>query len=53
MISAPTATRAKQAAPAGRLAKLLITKADVPGPDVKATSRDKGDDKYVFDAKPG
>ncbi|MFF9811349.1 hypothetical protein ACF1G5_40790 [Streptomyces coeruleorubidus] len=44
----PTATRAKQATPAERLAKLMITKADVPGLDVKATSRDKGDDKYVF-----
>ncbi|MFH9062341.1 hypothetical protein ACH4GM_14135 [Streptomyces coeruleorubidus] len=48
----PTATRAKQATPAERLAKLMITKADVPGLDVKATSRDKGDDKYVFAKSP-
>ncbi|MFF7795338.1 hypothetical protein [Streptomyces sp. NPDC007991] len=48
----PTAPRAKQAPPAERLAKLMITKADVPGLDVKATSRDKGDDKYVFAESP-
>lgn len=48
----PTAPRAKQVAPAERLAKLMITKADVPGLDVKATSRDEGDDKYVFAKSP-
>jgi hypothetical protein len=48
----PAATRAKQVTPAERLAKLMITKADVPGLDVKATSRDEGDDKYVFAKSP-
>ncbi|EFL34108.1 predicted protein [Streptomyces viridochromogenes DSM 40736] len=42
----PTAARAKQVTPAERLAKLMITKADVPGLDVKAPS--KKDDEYVF-----
>jgi hypothetical protein len=48
----PTATRAKQVTPDERLAKLMITKADVPGLDVKSTSRDEGDDKYVFAKSP-
>ncbi|GAA4302274.1 lipoprotein [Streptomyces venetus] len=42
----PSASRAKQVTPAERLAKLMITKADVPGLDVKTPS--KQDDEYVF-----
>ncbi|MFE7896588.1 hypothetical protein ACFU3E_03420 [Streptomyces sp. NPDC057424] len=48
----PTPARAKQVTANERLAKLMITKAEVPGLDVKATSRDKGDDKYVFAKSP-
>ncbi|CAL9497542.1 hypothetical protein SUDANB1_03361 [Streptomyces sp. enrichment culture] len=44
-----TAPQAKQVTPAERLTKLMITKADVPGLSVKATSRkDAEDDTYVF-----
>ena len=44
-----TASQAKQVTPAERLAKLMITKDDVPGLSVKATSRkDAEDEKYVF-----
>ena len=48
----PSASRAKQVTPAERLAKLMITKADVPGLDVKPTTRQDGDDKYVFAKSP-
>ncbi|MEU0384473.1 hypothetical protein [Streptomyces chartreusis] len=46
----PTASPAKQVTPAERLAKLVITKADVPGLDVKSPS--EPDDTYVFAKSP-
>ncbi|MFC9126995.1 hypothetical protein ACFT4A_09125 [Streptomyces sp. NPDC057099] len=46
----PTASRAKQVTPAERLAKLMVTKKDVPGLSVRPAS--KKDDEYAFAQSP-
>ncbi|MFB7929333.1 hypothetical protein ACFC4C_09510 [Streptomyces sp. NPDC056039] len=46
----PTASRAKQVTPAERLAKLMVTKKDVPGFSVKPSSKE--DDEYAFAQSP-
>jgi hypothetical protein len=46
----PSASRAKQVTPAERLAKLMITKADVPGLAVKPASGE--DNEYAFAQSP-
>ncbi|GAB2876753.1 hypothetical protein GCM10027074_51030 [Streptomyces deserti] len=46
----PTTSGAKQVTPAERLAKLMITKADLSGPDVTPTSSE--DDEYAFAKSP-